>query len=155
MLKLIYTFFLGLLLAIFIGVGIATFYPGPQTPDVPPALEISKPSTELSPEERRQQEEYNQQWREYRDDQKIYSRNISLIALVFSLTFLVISLVFAKQLTVLSDGFLLGGLFLLLYSIGNVFVSEDAKYRFIVVSAGLFVAIILGYIKFGHTEEKH
>lgn len=37
-LKLVYTFFLGLLIALFVGFGINTFYPAPDEPEYPSVL---------------------------------------------------------------------------------------------------------------------
>ena len=47
-LKLVYTIFIGVLLAIFVGVGIAAFYPEPERPETPALLELYKLPTDPS-----------------------------------------------------------------------------------------------------------
>lgn len=38
--KIVYTFFLGALLALFVGLGIQTFYPGPEMPEPTAGMEF-------------------------------------------------------------------------------------------------------------------
>jgi len=61
---------------------------------------------------------------------------------------LVLSLTVLHKIEILTDGFLLGGLLTLLYAIVRGFGSDDNKFRFLMVTVGLIVALILGYIKF-------
>jgi hypothetical protein len=152
MLKFIYTVFIGLLFATFIGVGIATFYEYPKQPEyISPPLTPEKTATESAQTNeafqkyeainRKQQDEYQKQY-------KAYSRNVSIIALVFALIAVVVSLTFIKNLQVISDGLLLGGVLTLLYSIGWGFATDDNKFRFLVVTIGFVISLILGYLKF-------
>jgi hypothetical protein len=48
----------------------------------------------------------------------------------------------------------MGGVFTLLYGIVRGFMSENDKYRFLVVTIGLIIAIVLGYIRFIKPEKK-
>lgn len=151
MLKYIYTFFIGVLLATFIGVGIAAFYEGPKPPEFPvedtvPYKEI--PSASQSAFDRDQQIRHEQAYRDYQAVNKVYSRNVSIITIILSVLILVISLTMLKKLDLLSDGLLLGGLFTELYSIVRGFESQDNKFRFVVVSIGLATSLIVGYLKF-------
>lgn len=43
---------------------------------------------------------------------------------------------------------MLGGLFVLLYSLGRGFASENSKYVFVVVTVGLVTVLYLGYHRF-------
>lgn len=149
-LKLVYTFFLGLLLAIFIGVGINTFYPGPTMPEQSTALTNSynKEPAALTSDQKQLQNDYNNKMDQYNKDTKSYSRNVSILALVAAVLFLVISLLYEKRIRIISDGLLLGGLFTLIYSIIRSFASSDSKYIFGVVTAGLIIVIYLGYRMF-------
>jgi len=79
---------------------------------------------------------------------KLYSRNVSIISLAASLLILAIGLVVLYKTTIISDGMVLGGVLTLLYSIVRGFGAEDSLFRFFVVTVGLIVALILGYIKF-------
>lgn len=147
MIKYIYTFFLGLLLSVFVGVGIATFYPAPKAPDY--FAMSSQPITSTStPEEKAKSEAEQQQMKDYQSAMAIYNRNASSIALGIAILILIVSLAFTDHLQILADGLLLGGVFTLVYSIGRGFASEDVKYQFVITSIGLIVALVLGYLKF-------
>ncbi len=145
MLKFVYSLFLGLLLVFFIGVGISAFYPEPEYPKFRPGLITEKQSSAqtdaINAEIQKDQDEYTKKSLEY-------SRNVSIIVLVFAVALLVAGLALAKNVDVLANGMLLGGTFSLIYSIGRGFVSQDAKYTFVVVSIGLVVTMLVGYLKF-------
>jgi hypothetical protein len=160
--RLIYTVFLGILAALFIGWGIAAFYPAPQRPDYPPV--VSQPlnlktdegitTSVESPEERAAQQSYDAAARKH--DKEIfptYNRNVSVLAMIGAIVVLVISLVFLKKIELLSDGLLFGGVLTTLYAIIRGFMGNDPKYGFIVVAIGLVIALILGYVKFIHPEK--
>lgn len=146
MLKLIYTLFLGVLLALFIGLGINTFYPGPKAPEYP--VELNSTGKELTSEEIAIERSYTKQQRTYEEKNKPYSRNVSIAALIAAVILLTLSLVLEKRLSILADGIMFGGLFTLLYSIIRGFVSEENKYVFVVVTIGLVTVLYLGYHKF-------
>lgn len=151
MLKYIYTFFIGVLVATFIGVGIAAFYEGPQPPEFPVEEtypEKIAPSASLSAEERAINIKHEQAYRDFQTLNKLYSRNVSVITTIASVLLLVIALTMLKKLDLLSDGLLLGGLFTQLYSIIRGFESQDNKFRFLVVAVGLATSLIVGYLKF-------
>jgi len=92
--------------------------------------------------------------KQYENSFQLYSRNVSIIASIFSIVILVVSLTFLKNLRLLSDGLLLGGLFTQVYSVIRGFMSEDNKYRFIVVTIGLIISLVIGYIKFIKKEKE-
>lgn len=156
--KIIYTVFLGLLVALFVGVGIAAFYPAPKPPEYPVALEKGPPPVSETTETAAQKAErvkYEKALEKNREADKafqkknaIYSRNASIISLVAAILVLIISLTLLTKIPILSDGLLLGGVLTVLYSIILGFGSDDEKYRFILVSVGLIIALVLGYIKF-------
>lgn len=147
MLKLVYTFFLGILLALFVGLGINTFYPGPSEPQFPTVLNYNV-SKEMTSEQIAVQKKYDAEMKVYNEKMKPYSRNVSIITLVAAVVFLVLSLVFETKLHTLADGIMFGGLFTLVYSIIRGFISQESKYVFIVVTIGLVTIIYLGYHKF-------
>lgn len=145
-LKLVYTFFLGLLLAIFVGVGINTFYPSPPAPKYP--IELNYYGKEPTKAQEDSQKRYDIKMQAHEEKMKPYNRNVSVITLVAAVLFLVVSIVYEKRIKIISDGIMLGGLFTLMYSIGRGFASEDSKYVFIVVTVGLIVVLYLGYHRF-------
>lgn len=146
----VYKMFIGLLLAAFVGVGIAAFSPEPKFPD-PPFL-IEGPALrdgELSPEAQRQREEYQRLTREFREQSAAYSRNVATIAAAAGILLLVISLTVLRTTPIFSDGFLLGGILTFLYSIARGFGADDNMFRFVIIGLGLIIALVLGYVRFG------
>jgi hypothetical protein len=146
-LRIVYTFFLGLLLAMFIGLGINTFYEGPKEPDYPIGIDAYTPK-QLTEEQAKKQHDYEVAMAKYNKEMQPYNRNVSIIALIAAVILLVISLIYEKRINIISDGVLLGGLFTLLYSLIRGFASQNTKYVFIVVTIGLIVALYLGYHRF-------
>jgi hypothetical protein len=148
-LKIVYTFFLGIIIALFVGLGIRTFYAPPEPPQFP-ITQIAKanPTDQELAEQLKQQEQYERALRAYDEQNSIYNRNVSTISLVASVVLLGLSLLLEKRNRVLANGILLGGLFTLLYSIGRGFASQDTLMTFIAVSVGLAVALFLGYRRF-------
>lgn len=151
--ELIYTLFIGILLATFIGVGIATFYEAPEAPEYPAKLQVQRipvdtGDTTQSAELIRDQETYDDLFDAYQEERKTYNRNVSIIALIGAVVILAISLTKFKELLVIADGLLLGGVITLLYSVVRVFESGDDKVRFAVVTVALIVSLVLGYQKF-------
>lgn len=154
MLKILYTIFLAVMLAFFIGLGIEAFYTTPKSPEYPTALQFNgKSPSEMSPDLQKAQKDYDQSQKDWMKADGIHSRNTSMIAVVFSIIILVLSLTLLHKIEVMSDGFLLGGLLTLLYAIVRGFGSDDNKFRFLLVTVGLIVALILGYLKFIRPKE--
>ena len=146
LLTLVYTFFLGLLLAIFVGVGISTFYPAPESPEYPVAL--NSYGKEMTPKQEALQLKFDIKMEAYNEKMKPYNRNVSIMVLIAAVLCMVISFVYEKKIRIIADGVMLGGLFLLLYSLGRGFASEDTKYVFAMVSIGLIIVLYLGYHRF-------
>jgi len=153
MLKNLYALFLGLILATFVGVGIATFYPEPKMPEYPTTLSRSTPSVPdkaFDEENRVVQEKFDADQKAYEIISSNYNRNASAIVIAFAVLFLAISLIFEAKLAIIADGLLLGGIFTLLYGIIRGFMTDQMTYRFIITTVGLIVALVLGYVKFAH-----
>ena len=155
-LTIVYTFFLGIILALFIGLGISTFYTGPKMPEYPTASDaVYTEKQGPTPEQVKAQRDFDTSYKQFDKDNKIYNRNVSMIALASAVILLVFSFAFEKRSQVIANGMLLGGVFTLLYSIVRGFVSEDTKYTFAAVCVGLVVALYLGYRRFaGVTSSK-
>lgn len=148
-LRFFYTLFLGLLVVAFVGFGIAAFYSAPKYPQYPATLAVrSLDSSTQSAQLVKEQEEYDKKLNAFSEENKVYNRNVSIISIISAILILFISIVFARFIFLLSDGLLLGGVFTLIYGIIRGFESGDDKFRFIVVSVGLLIALILGFIKF-------
>ena len=152
-LKIIYTFFLGLLLAAFVGFGINTFYVPPTAPKYP--IELNSYGKELTEEQAAKQRVFDLQNEKYQEDLKPYNRNVSIAALGAAVIFFVASVAFQRRIRFIADGIMLGGLFTLLYSIGRGFASQDSKYVFAVVTIGLLIVLCLGYYRFVRGSHQH
>jgi hypothetical protein len=154
-LKLIYTLFLGLLIALFVGLGIDAFYPGPKAPEYPTSLETAKP-VECGLETYEQKAirlDFDQKQKEYTEQSKTYNRYVSIISLSSAILILIASLTLLAKIKMIADGILLGGTFTTAYSIIRGLMSEDSRFRFAIVAVGLIIALVLGYLKFIRPKE--
>lgn len=153
-LKVLYTVFLAALIALFFGLGVSAFYPAPKQPEYPVVLEKQAPGEGETEEVRQARVQNERDQKQYQEKISPYNRNVSMITLGLAVFALVVSLVFANKIPLLTDGLMLGGLFTLIYSIGRGFATEDARYRFVIVSIGLLVTVAIGYIKFIKPREE-
>lgn len=159
-LRTIFSFFLGLMLTAFVGVGVYTFHRPPeqfqaQIRDLARregAIRSSRPSNELTPADQNQLQELDRQRRELVDaaaeGQKPWGRSTSVILIVFATLTMAVSLVRAEQLPVISNGLLLGGLFTMLYGVGWIVATDTSITRFFVMTAALVITLGLGYVRF-------
>lgn len=152
MLKVLYTIFLAVFLAFFIGLGIEAFYTGPKSPDYPTELQY-KTTPESTPGQAKLQQDYDQKLKDFQIENSHHSRNVCMIAIAASLILLILSLTLLHNVAIMSDGFLLGGLLTLLYAIIRGFESDNNRFRFLVVSVGLIAVLLLGYLKFIKTSK--
>lgn len=167
--RLIYTLFLGILVALFVGFGIEAFYPTPDYPEYPledgyksvaqvenvhKSVVQPVPSVSLTPEIQEKELKYQKETREFNKNiLPKYNRNVSVITLIAAIGIFIISMVAISKITILSDGLLVGGVLVLLYAMGRSFGVEDSRYPFAAVSVGLITALFLGYIRFIKHEE--
>jgi hypothetical protein len=156
--QIIYVIFLGILIAVFFGLGIDTFYPAPKPPEYPELLMSQQyktvPSETQTEEEISAQKSYDEAQSKYTEDMKPHSRNVSIIALVLSVIALALSLTILMRWEVIANGVLLGGVFTLGYSIIQGMMTEDTRFRFVIVSVGVLVSLVLGYYKFIKPTQK-
>lgn len=153
LIKYVYIVFLGIILATFVGVGIAAFYKGPTYPETPASLRYDRPYPDYqtgtpSAEFIKEDQAFQAKSKQFQTDNDTYNRNVSMMSLGFSVLMLVLSLSFFKKIPVIADGLLLGGVLTLAYSVVRGFNTNDDIYRFLVVGAGLIIAMVLGYLKF-------
>lgn len=147
MLKFVYSFFLGLLLVVFVGMGVASFYQSPKAPEYPISIE-TKAGQEETEDQRVAREKYDADYKVYSTKSEDYNRNVSMIVLGAAVILVVLGLTLHTKTDVIADGLLLGGVFTLLYSIGRSFAGQDPKYSFSVTTIGLLITLIVGYMKF-------
>jgi len=158
-LQTIFSFFLGLMVVAFVGVGVNTFYPSPGEaiqkqlqPLYDQQSTLNAGGKTLTPAEEAQATELQRQINVLQEKQRVseqgWQLNTSIILLVFATVVAGVSLVRSDQLRVLSNGLLLGGLFTMLYGMGWTIASGSSNARFFVVLFALVVSIGLGYMKF-------
>jgi hypothetical protein len=159
-LRTIFSFFLGLMLTAFVGVGVYTFHPPPEQFDSQirdltrreQEIRSSRPPNELTTEDRDQTQEINRQRNELIDAaaeaRKPWGRSTSVILIVFATLVMAVSLVRADQLPVISNGLLLGGLFTMLYGVGWIVATETSITRFLVMTVALAITLGLGYVRY-------
>jgi hypothetical protein len=159
-LRTIFSFFLGLMLTAFVGVGVYTFHPPPEQFDHQirdlsrreQTIRASRPPNELTPQDRDQIQDIDRQREKLVDAateaRKPWGRSTSVILIIFATLAMAVSLVRADQLPVISNGLLLGGLFTMLYGVGWTVVSDTSITRFLVMTAALVITLGLGYVRF-------
>ena len=150
-LRIIYTLFIGIFLAVFVGVGISAFYKGPVYPEMPAVLRycsVDLKNASQYADLRLQAETFDKAEKIYRDTSQIYNRNVSIIAVLAAVMLVVASLTLLRKILLIADGILLGGVLTLLYSTMRGFETQDTRFLFLVVSVGLIISLVLGYIKF-------
>jgi hypothetical protein len=159
-LRIIFSFFLGLMLTAFFGVGVYTFHPPPDDFDRQlrelsrSEQEIMAPRAQAEPtaaererlrELARQQEELMEAAAGARRD---WGRSTSIVLIVLATLTMAVSLVRADQLPVISSGLLLGGVFTMLYGVGWIIASDTSVTRFLVMTVALAITLGLGYARF-------
>lgn len=148
MLKVAYAFFIGILLAIFVGMGIQAFYPPPESPVYPSALSYGY-EKEQTEEQKAAQKKFDEQQKAWEEEMKPYNRNVSMITLGAAVIFVAIGLVLSStKYGFFADGLMLGGIFTLFYSLGRGFAAQNSKYSFALSAVGLIIMFILGYMRF-------
>lgn len=159
-LRTIFSFFLGLMLTAFAGVGVYTFHPPPDRFDDElrdlgrreQEIHNARQPDELTAADREQLQEINRQRDELTDaaaEARVpWGRRTSIILIVFATLAMAVSLVRADQLPVISNGLLLGGLFTMLYGVGWIITTDTSIARFLVMSVALAITLGLGYARF-------
>lgn len=149
MLKFMYVVFLGVLLAVFVGMGTAVFYKEPPSPQYPSGLDRPLgPDGTFTAEQQREESAYQQRVNEHSDEVAVYNRNVAIILLAAAVVLLAVGLALHARAGVLADGMLLGGVLTLLYSIIRSFGADDVAYSFVITGVGLAATLTLGYLKF-------
>ena len=160
-LQIIFSLFLGLMVAAFVGVGVYTFHPPPQREfdrqiqDVnrrEQAVRNSRPPSELTTADRDQIQELNNERNELTDAAQViregWGRSTSIIVIALATLAMAISLLRADRLPVISNGLLLGGVFTMLYGVGWIVATDTSVARFIVMTVALLITLALGYVRF-------
>jgi hypothetical protein len=167
-LQTIFSFFLGLMVLAFIGIGVNTFYPQPDFSyrESPEIRELQReqqrlwdkgPEGRLSEADQKRVDEIQDELDELYEQEESYrqgwARNTSIVLIIFATLVMGISLIRSEQLRVISNGLLLGGLFTMVYGVGWIIASGESVARFGVIVFALAVTVALGYLKFVRGRE--
>lgn len=160
-LQLIFSFFLGILLVVVIGVGVWTFYPQPYREGSPEQQELQKlyreqertagkvpGGTTNEAEFNRIQKQIDEIQAKMQKARDRWAVNTSIILLTFATALMAISLFLPEHMRVFSNGILLGGLFSVVYGTGWSFAGGDSRARFFVVLVALVLSVAFGYLRF-------
>ena len=149
--KLIYTFILGVVITLFLGVGVQAFYEPPKHPEYPVSDAVY--NTEgPTPEEQQAQKQYEKDAKAYGESHQTYERNVSMVLVGLAVATVAIGLIFSRQIGFLSDGILLGGLFTLVHALIRGFAADDSKFLFVVAAVAVITILFLGYRRFSRVE---
>ncbi|HOU92858.1 MAG TPA: hypothetical protein PLU22_17515 [Polyangiaceae bacterium] len=122
LLHVIYSFFLGLVVVGFVGIGVNTFLPEPTIIDY---SGTTRPA-ELT----------------------AWQLNTSVALVICATLVMVLSLVLTDRQAVIGNGLLLGGLFTMVYAVGMSISAGQSLARFAVILVALVVTVGVGYLKF-------
>ncbi len=166
-LQVIFSFFLGMMVVAFIGVGVNTFYPSPMQDVNSEVEELYQQQSDiemsrdqdgnLSAADKRKLEDLRTQIDAAEEEQQLadeaWSRNTSIILILFATLVMGVSLIRSEQLRIISNGLLLGGLFTMIYGVGWVIAGGSSVARFAVMSFALVITFALGYARFVRDRE--
>ena len=142
-LKSFYAILLGVFLALFVGIGISTFYPQPLYQSISAcAVPMGTPNNSFS----MQQCQKEQQTYQFKSN--LYLQIVSSIALVAAVIYFITGFIVFRNEEVFSYGFLFGSMFTLLYSILRGLSSNHASFTFILVIISLGIVMMIGYLRF-------
>ncbi|MBK7047707.1 MAG: hypothetical protein IPI48_02845 [bacterium] len=159
-LQTIFSFFLGLMLTAFIGVGVYTFHPPVKELDRQiqeldrreQAIRNANPKDELTAADRDEVQQItdsrNQLYDAAQARREAWGRSTSIILIALATLVMAVSLVRADQLPVISNGLLLGGVFTMVYGVGWIVATDTSVSRFVVMTVALAITLGLGYARF-------
>jgi len=152
MLKTLYALAIALLVVAFVGFGVSAFYPEPEPPDYPPEPEFVGP--EPTEEEKRLMAEHREKEEAFRERLSDYNRMVASVSVGLAVVLLVGSLLWISGVPVIGDGVTLGAVFTLFYGLVRALMTEDERFRFVAVAAGLVVVLAFVYWRFIRSGER-
>lgn len=166
-LQTIFSFFLGLMVTAFVGVGVYTFHPPPHEVVLEEIQELNReeervrgvrPVENLTEADRDRIQALNEERNRLNDRVEVlrraWGRSTSIALIAFATLVMAVSLVRSDQLPVISNGLLLGGVFTMVYGVGWIVATDASTARFAVISAALVITLGLGYVRFVRTGKR-
>jgi len=142
-LKIIFTLFIGVMVALFVGLGIEAFYPSPVYPDVMWQENMTdKQTAAIQAAEAA-----------YQEAVRVRNQIVSIVVTAIAVIIMVASMFLEKRNLTLTNGLLLGGLFSLIYGSTVGFSAGSAMVTFITVGVGLAAVVVVGVRRFSPSRE--
>jgi hypothetical protein len=142
-LKIIFTLFIGVMVALFVGFGIEAFYPSPLYPDI---MWTENMTADQEAAMQAAQTAYDESVR-------LHNQIVSIVVTAVAVIVMVGSMFLEKRNRTLTNGLLLGGLFSLVYGSTVGFSAGSALVTFITVGIGLIAVIVVGVRRFSPSRE--
>lgn len=145
--RVVYTLVIGVMVVLFVGVGIATFSPYPKYPTYPEELNTSV-DFESSPRLKNIQQQYEQDIKDYEQKSKNHSLYASFIGLGGAAAIFLAGIALERRSKIIAQGLLFGGIFTLVYGIITSLMAQKPMYSFATVTFSLLVVLFLGHRNF-------
>ena len=142
-LKIIFTLFIGVMVALFVGFGIEAFYPSPVYPDI-----VWQENMTAAQDAAMQAAQTA-----YDESVRLHNQIVSIVVTAVAVIVMVGSMFLEKRNRTLTNGLLLGGLFSLVYGSTVGFSAGSALVTFITVGVGLIAVIVVGVRRFSPSRE--
>lgn len=134
--KLFTSVVLGIVIALFVGVGINLFYPEPSYPTELMTFSNSEPTDAEA-------EASNLAYMEFEKVRQLHSGIVGVISIALAVLVMAGSMFLAKKYDVVSQGLLVGGLLLICYGATQAISSGNMMTAFISIGIGLAALIFL------------
>lgn len=134
--RLLYAVLIAVSVAVFVGMAIYSFYPGPKAPDY----------TSYS-------SNYHTTYTNYRADEKIYEKKVTYIVLPAAALSLAAGLQVMRRSEVIGEGLALGGVATSVYGIITASIADSRPLRFVAVTFLLASALLLAGVRFGSPKQ--
>lgn len=145
----IYGLLIGAAVALFVGLGIWTFYSGPKFPEYPnyaPAT-LTAPSEAQDKEFQARQDKFDRQTKQYDKDEKSYSKKVAVIALAAAVVFYLAGGLLMRLNGVVGEGLALGGVFTTVYATIRAAITDFKSVVFTSVTLILVMVILLALFR--------
>lgn len=141
---LIYTLLIAAGVALFVGLGIWTFYSGPKYPDYPSGLSFYGEPTEVEKKQlEADQKKFQKKLDKYDQEENAYSRNVSGIALGAGIIAFLTGMLLIKRNDLIGEGLAVGGIIIEAYASGRGVSAESRPLVFAAVTIILAMTILL------------
>jgi hypothetical protein len=150
LIRLLYAVLIAISVAVFIGVGVYSFYQGPKAPEYPAT---SYSSDYDSSAYKAQTKEYDQKYKDFQQAEKDYQRNVTYILIPLALASVAAGTYLFRRNDVIGEGLALGGVATSIYAIITASISEVKPLLFVTVTLLLVSVLVTAQQRFA--DKKH